>query len=61
MRCVVFDIEHGIRLVFGRLILRQGGKGVPMGGFLSAKLRYGAHGRGLLGVLDTVNIVWKLR
>ena len=38
MRYVLFDIEDDIRLVFGRFILCQGGKGVLIGGFLSAQL-----------------------
>ena len=38
IRYVLFDIEDDIRLVFGRLILRQGGKGVLIGGFRSAQL-----------------------
>ena len=37
-RHVLFGIEDGTRLVFGRLMLRQGGQGVPIGGFASAQL-----------------------
>ena len=38
LRYVLFDIEDDTLPSFGRLILRQGGKGVPIGGFLSAQL-----------------------
>ena len=38
MRYVLFDIEDDTQLGFGGLVLRQGGKGVPIGGFLSAQL-----------------------
>ena len=38
LRYVLFDIEDDTLLAFGRLILRQGGKGVPIGRLLSAQL-----------------------
>ena len=37
-RYVLFDIQEDTLLCFGRLILSQGKKGVPVGGFLSAHL-----------------------
>ena len=52
MRYVLFNIEDDTRLVFSSLILRQGGKGVPIGG---------AHGGRLLGFLEHPRVMLKPR